>query len=76
MFGYTQLLTLIMHKVIGIFIVMHLISAINEYLNVCSAKDYMETTEGENWASNLINHLNTHFPNSVSTAKVSVFVPF
>lgn len=39
-----------------------------------SAKSYMETTEGENWASNLISHLNSRFPKTFDTNKVSVLV--
>ncbi|CAH1437532.1 unnamed protein product [Lactuca virosa] len=33
------------------------------------AKNYMETTVGENWASDLINHLNTRFPTSIDSQK-------
>ncbi|KVI09015.1 histone H3-K56 acetyltransferase, RTT109 [Cynara cardunculus var. scolymus] len=33
------------------------------------AKNYMDTTEGENWASDLINHLNSRFPTSIDTPK-------
>ncbi|KAJ0469388.1 putative histone acetyltransferase chromatin regulator PHD family [Helianthus annuus] len=33
------------------------------------AKSYMETTEGENWASNLTSHLNSRFPTSIDTPK-------
>ncbi|KAK9050683.1 hypothetical protein SSX86_030344 [Deinandra increscens subsp. villosa] len=33
------------------------------------AKNYMETTEGKNWAANLISHLNSRFPNSLDTPK-------
>ncbi|XP_024972844.1 histone acetyltransferase HAC12-like isoform X3 [Cynara cardunculus var. scolymus] len=35
-----------------------------------SAKNYMDTTEGENWASDLINHLNSRFPTSIDTPKL------
>lgn len=35
------------------------------------AKNYMDTTEGENWASDLINHLNSRFPTSIDTPKGS-----
>ncbi|KAJ9540675.1 hypothetical protein OSB04_027181 [Centaurea solstitialis] len=33
------------------------------------AKNYMDTTEGENWASDLIDHLNSRFPTSIDTPK-------
>ncbi|KAI3794060.1 hypothetical protein L1987_36685 [Smallanthus sonchifolius] len=34
------------------------------------ARNYMETTEGGNWASNLISHLNSRFPTSIDTRKL------
>ncbi|KAL4577364.1 hypothetical protein LXL04_013473 [Taraxacum kok-saghyz] len=33
------------------------------------AKNYMETTVGENWPSDLINHLNNRFPTSIDSIK-------
>lgn len=33
------------------------------------AKNYMKTTEGENWASNLISHVNSRFPTCITSSK-------
>lgn len=51
---------------------------INDFfsLYICSAENYMETTEGENWASNLISNLNSRYPTGIDTQKVSLLLCF
>nr|XP_043634708.1 histone acetyltransferase HAC1-like [Erigeron canadensis] len=41
---------------------------VNKYIGNI-AKEYMEISEGENWASNLISHLNSQFPTIIDTPK-------